>query len=741
MPLALLALAIAAAEPVTQVELAGLTLDRQLTALALAGLVNRSGPRLYLDTAAVNWPNRGADAYWRQHYTTHQGLVFAPRVSFDLALARFASSYRGLVVYDPARDGSRWVAMTLAGLDALLPVTPDWRALPALAGQPVVHDLRGRFANDLAAYAWAAAALLPRCAPNAVYSAGSEHDGILLGGDRAVVLAADYGVAERMFFFNLSFSPRPTQHAGRAVPGYADQVAQVDRILQQLSQPAAVWGWCEPEMEFSRRVSNHGHFVVCGAAPNLSFHRGVPADARPLRQKRHFEPASARLDEKTYVTVLTNEGDTPKALVSEYLPGWSEPERGQVPVNWLVNPHLLALFPAMAQHYYDTATDQDYFACAVSGAGYTLLSALPNPAAFGAWTRHYLPFADLRGVDVWTEQDDPAVLARYAAATGAEFLSLEGPGPRAVSFAGAVPISRSGEGLVYWGSQYRSTEALAEAVRRQAAETPRPNFVQIYSGTSPRQWLKLAQLLGADYRFVRLDEYVALAQREALLRLEPPVLYATPGERLKVRITARTFAEREPVEVRAEPGAAAVIGGPLRLTARRGETSSAEVSAQLATGANAGPTLLQVTDSRGHRARARVRVVETGFEHRFTHAEGWSPWPGGGAVLALKDGRAQLANPPGTPFSAVEKRLTLDVDRYPTLLLDVAAGEAACAVKVRPADSRQDVVIVPDTRTHGTLVGNLSATGWHGQKTFHLILFAIGAGHVELERVRLVHAE
>jgi hypothetical protein len=741
MPVALLALALVAAEPVAQLDLRPLSFDAQLTALALAGLVNRAGPRLYLDTSAVNWPNPAADGYWRDWYTAHKGLAFEPAAAFETVVKRFDGAWRGLVIYDPRRDGSRWVAMTLAGLDDLLPVTAELQAQLHLADKPVVHDLRGRFDTDLAAYHWAAETLLPRCPADAVYSAGRSHDDVKLGGDPTSTLAADYGVAQRMFFFNLSFSPKPTAYYGTDVPGYPDQVAQLDAILDRLRRPAAVWGWCEPEGDFAHHVSAHGHFVVCGSAPNLSFHHGVPAEPKALRQKRHAAPVADKLEEKTYVTVLTNEGDTPKALISEYLRGWSEPERGQVAVNWLVNPYLLSLFPAAAEHYYDTATDADYFECAVSGAGYTLLSALPGTETFGAWTRRWLPFADLRGIDVWTDNDDPATLGRYAAQTGAEFISLEGPGPRDVSFVGEVPVSRTGEGLSYWvfNDKVKTLEKLAALVRQQAAETPRPNFVQIYSGTSPKQWLQLAKMLGDDFRLVRLDDYLALARRDALLRIAPPVVYASPGERFKARLTARSVVEQEDVEIKAEPGAASFAGATWRLVARRGETAAVDIVGQVIGNTPLGDNTVTVTDTRGNHARARLRVVETGFDERFESDAGWQGWGGAHAKLVVKEGHAHLINPPALPYSAVEKRVTLDVDRYPTLLVDVPSGAAACAVKVRPADRMEDVILVPDTRQHGILTGNLAATGWHGVRTFYVIVFVAGAGDaVDLDRLRFV---
>jgi hypothetical protein len=64
----------------------------------------------------------------------------------------------GTVLYDgsaPEPDGTRYVGLTMCGLEGLLPVTPALRAAhPLLAALPVVHDLRGRFRTNRAAYEW-----------------------------------------------------------------------------------------------------------------------------------------------------------------------------------------------------------------------------------------------------------------------------------------------------------------------------------------------------------------------------------------------------------------------------------------------------------------------------------------------------------------------------------------------------------------------------------------------------------
>ena len=114
--------ATAEAIPAVWFDGAGLTYDEECLVEALQGLVNRAGPRLMMNLPAWDMQD---DRRWVDIYRSHNGLAFREDIGDLAALLRhFRQSYRGLVVYDPGVDGSRYVAMTLAGLEDLLPVSP-----------------------------------------------------------------------------------------------------------------------------------------------------------------------------------------------------------------------------------------------------------------------------------------------------------------------------------------------------------------------------------------------------------------------------------------------------------------------------------------------------------------------------------------------------------------------------------------------------------------------------------------
>ena len=111
------------------------------------------------------------------------------------------------------------------------------------------------------------------------------------------------------------------------------------------------------------------------ASPNLSFWAQFPLDrAKGAPARARALPAhdrGAALDRrKYYVTFETNEGDTPRILVSNMASAWASPQRGSAPVAWAIDPLLAERFPALFDYYARTATRNDSFIAGTAGAGY-----------------------------------------------------------------------------------------------------------------------------------------------------------------------------------------------------------------------------------------------------------------------------------------------------------------------------------------------------------------------------------
>ena len=195
-----------------------LTYAQRLAAASLQGLVNRLGPRLYLDcgiyddvrartTNEVFLPEEIWHAKYRayvgdsdllnlEYYRETFGLHAEPLPDLTAAVRQYAGCLRGLAVWDPALPDTVNAALMLAGLEDLLVVHPDlvpWAV--ETAGLPILHDLRGRWPDRARLYEWASAELFLRCTPGQIAC-------VEPGWERPEF--ADHIVQRRIFVYSLS---------------------------------------------------------------------------------------------------------------------------------------------------------------------------------------------------------------------------------------------------------------------------------------------------------------------------------------------------------------------------------------------------------------------------------------------------------------------------------------------------------------------------------------------------------
>jgi hypothetical protein len=128
-------------------DVTGADYDEECMIYCLQGIVNRRAPRLFLDTSAIFWQYQPSDAYWMRYLSEHKGFRFTPIPTVRGAVERFRPDLKGLVVYDPGRDASRYVALTMCAQRDLLPVTPDMLAYRT----PVLSGGAGWTADDMSA--------------------------------------------------------------------------------------------------------------------------------------------------------------------------------------------------------------------------------------------------------------------------------------------------------------------------------------------------------------------------------------------------------------------------------------------------------------------------------------------------------------------------------------------------------------------------------------------------------------
>mmetsp|Transcript_25011 Transcript_25011/g.65223 ORF Transcript_25011/g.65223 Transcript_25011/m.65223 type:complete len:510 (-) Transcript_25011:223-1752(-) len=265
------------------------------------------------------------------------------------------------------------MALTLASIEGLVPVTPAVAAAhPCLGTLPMLRDLRSEpaLANRTSAWRWAIDTLLPRASTSTMMNLYHYDPHYLTDPQsHATLTSVDYAVQKGAFFTDLN----------PADPADALLLAEVFAPLSPLFD---AYGWAHDEHAWTKAVSLGGGTVFCSfASPNLSFWALLGLDTNGGKARRLPSGDSKRLlnRSKYYVTFETNEGDTPRIVVSAFGSSWANPARGSIPVAWSVDPLLAERFPALMDLYAESATANDSFIGGVAGAGYVYLGALSPP--------------------------------------------------------------------------------------------------------------------------------------------------------------------------------------------------------------------------------------------------------------------------------------------------------------------------------------------------------------------------
>ncbi len=130
------------------VDLRQASTDEALTFSTLQGIVNRQEPRIYLlqsnpDEGYFTWLN-------------DMKLPYVVHTDPWEVLTKYRGAVRGLIIYDPNLLDSSNVAVTMAGLQDGLVVSPDLATKLEAApySLPVLADLRGKWSTPLDAYTW-----------------------------------------------------------------------------------------------------------------------------------------------------------------------------------------------------------------------------------------------------------------------------------------------------------------------------------------------------------------------------------------------------------------------------------------------------------------------------------------------------------------------------------------------------------------------------------------------------------
>lgn len=442
---------------------------------------------------------------WEEYYSKEYQYTFEP-IDFEDAFSTFASFYRGSVKYGGIHAAAGIaIATTICGVSDAIPVTQGLiDKYPVLKALPVITDLTSfHFKNRKEAHRWAIDEYLDQTSKDYAYSYWQHERNFY---------TIDYAIAHKLFSFLLSFASEKNPQGGVYDKEEADML---DEIFAHLNPGSIILGWGESEEYIIQaRCGEGGHALICtNISPNLSFHAAVPPDITQLKQKRQLNEEQVNVENKIYISFSINEGDTYKSVGNLMMDGaWLHEKRGQIAFNWPTNPKILQMLPGLAQYYYNSMTENDYFTVPTSGIGYfdATFSTEEARALYAAKSKEAAAYADQHYIDVWWngfQGNDKWI----------QSMGMKGytswTDKQQVWYFSAIPRIESELYYdLYYPPTQRKASNMATYIKTQTESiTDRPWFVHVYA-CDPTFAAEVMRNLPADrFQAVCMDEFFALA--------------------------------------------------------------------------------------------------------------------------------------------------------------------------------------------------------------------------------------
>ena len=360
--------------------------DEAMAVACLQGIINRESPLVFTNYTASMRPAR--PDYWldimmsEDRWLSGREIIALANIDSLFALAR--GKVQGAVIWDPDVPASMNVATTIAGIEDGIVFSPEYAEKYLAKWElPVIKDLRGMFTgsetgskkND--AYRWAIREYLSKglcsdhllCLYEDPFSTRDR-------GDIGYVVTRDWAVMNRSFVYDLSpwgdEAPEddPDQVLGTDLETYHMMLAE---ILNQTAgeQMTEVAGF----FSFSKYSNIPGHpgahepvptewETVYLISPYNCYQNTVASSC--YNQSLHSQAPSPML--KQHRPSVETPLETP--LYDFLVKFWNDNKRGDIPLLWGINPNLVETFPDIISYYYETHSENDYFAADASAAGY-----------------------------------------------------------------------------------------------------------------------------------------------------------------------------------------------------------------------------------------------------------------------------------------------------------------------------------------------------------------------------------
>ncbi|MBO7067157.1 MAG: discoidin domain-containing protein [Bacteroidaceae bacterium] len=350
----------------------------------LQGIINRTRPRILLynhnEEPQTTWPS------------AHSLKTSAVSTTSPYTLVKlFKDEINGLVLYsNELSNHYSNLAVTIAGLDRLLPVTADIKAKLEKNGMdfPVVEDLTGLTLTSASnIYNYLYNNYWGRC-----------NHRLLINERPNIPYVHDIGAACGSACVWLD----PRNSAEKTV---------LDKMLRAMTPGRDfVLGWYPEERSGVGEATQFGLSTVPGDFfENATVYSAVnkPVKIAPV-------PKRPKLENKVYATVYISDGDNIQYCQHAMAKIFEQSGRGKIPMNWTISPALADIAPMMLNYYYRKATTNDCFVSGPSGMGYAMPfnglgegsgtyynSSGPKLTPYIQLTQRYIEKAGLRVITIW----------------------------------------------------------------------------------------------------------------------------------------------------------------------------------------------------------------------------------------------------------------------------------------------------------------------------------------------------
>jgi hypothetical protein len=355
-----------------------------LTLVCMQGVINRSGPAVFLD-----WEDRGfyrrPSRHWLGRLRNHVQVVdldLDGLSAFTFLYRRFAAHFDGAVVYDPLIPDTLNLANMLAGLEDRIVLAPEQLTLPGMPAFDSVTDLRTLAQDEhwdataqgkYRLYQWVYQNLWPRLEHRIIglISPGPPTSEVIAGSTDAWyplgIASRDYIAALRLTALWLSPLEEP-------------QATLFARFVQDAPSPIPLYGnYGNDEVGTTALASRHGDWnaaFTIGNSPTAVGNMSVLSAVRPPLQPRtdtiDAERILATLGDRPLLTLWSSDGDAMIYTTDRGFHGgvdfyWEKMRDYRF--GWTINPTLADLAPIVWNDYVQTASEASLIG-GLSGCGY-----------------------------------------------------------------------------------------------------------------------------------------------------------------------------------------------------------------------------------------------------------------------------------------------------------------------------------------------------------------------------------